>query len=115
VHDSVDFKEGMESEIGRLQGRLLHRCFRSYKHAVDKINFYSSMQADDMFNKGRCPSSLRIIFEPLVAFLKAFFIRRYFLRGVSGYIESFNYAVARTLRLAKTRALFIEAARDHKG
>lgn len=114
VHDSVEFKRDDVGEIGDLPGILLHRCFRSYKHAIDKINFYSSMQAEDMFKRGRKPSSLRILFEPVFAFLKAYLIRRYFLRGISGYIESVIYAFGRTLRLAKTRALFVEARRMQK-
>lgn len=114
VHDSVAYKRDDAGEPGRLGGLLLHRCFRSYKHMVDKINFYSSMQAEDMLQKKRRPSALRIVLEPVFSFLKAYFIRRYFLRGINGYIESINYAFARTLRLAKTRALFIEADRQEK-
>ncbi len=115
VHDSVAPKtpEGEKSET--LSGVLRHRCFRSYKHMVDKINFYSTMQAEDMFRKGRKPKTLRIVTEPFTTFLKAYFIRRYIARGVTGFLESVIYAFARTLRLAKARALFIEAERERKG
>lgn len=112
VHDSVELRRDDAGSIGRLSGLLLHRCFRSYKHTVDKINFYSSMQADDMYAKGRRPGLARIIIEPVFSFLKAYFIRRYFRRGITGYIESVIYAFARTLRLAKARALFLEADRQ---
>lgn len=114
VHDSVDWK-GEKQQAGNLSGILLHRCFRSYKHMVDKINFYSSMQAEDMFAKGRRPSDLRLIIEPFFSFFKALFVRGYILRGVTGFVESILYAFARTLRLAKTRALHIEAARKQRG
>lgn len=114
VHDSVDTKRDDAGDPGKLKGLLLHRCFRSYKHATDKINFYSGMQAEDMFNKGRRPSALRILIEPVYSFFKAYFMRRYFLRGLSGYIESVIYAFGRTLRLAKTRALYIEAEHDKR-
>lgn len=113
VHDSVTWK-GEKQEVGKLSGILLHRCFRSYKHMVDKINFYSSMQAEDMFRRGRRPSDARLLIEPVFSFLKALFVRGYIMRGVTGFVESVLYAFARTLRLAKTRALYIEAERERK-
>lgn len=114
VHDSVEWKTPEKGTEGHLTGILKHRCFRSYKHMVDKINFYSTMQAEDMFRKGRRPSSARIIIEPFFSFLKALLVRGYLLRGVTGFLESVIYAFARTLRLAKARALFIEAGRAGK-
>lgn len=116
VHDSVDWKTDKQ-EVGKLRGLLLHRCFRSYKHMVDKINFYSTMQAEDMFRRGRKPSALRLLIEPFFSFFKALLVRGYILRGMTGFVECILYAFARTLRLAKTRALYIEAARQkkHKG
>jgi glycosyltransferase involved in cell wall biosynthesis len=102
VHDSVVITSGNKQE-GWLKGIMLHRCFRSYSHAVQKINFYTSMQAEDMVQRGRTPSIARIIAEPFFAFLKAYTVRRYCLLGVDGFIESFIYAFSRTLRLAKAR------------
>lgn len=111
VHDSVAWKSS-EHPIGKLSGTLNHRCFRSYSHMLDKINFYSSMQAQDLYEKGRNPSVVRIVSEPLVTFLKAYFIRRYVLRGVTGFLEAIIYAFARTIRLAKARALFIQKQKN---
>lgn len=110
VHDSVIIKHGTAT-AGHLQGILLHRCFRSYAHAVQKINYYSTMQAEDMVRKDRKPSSARIVAEPFFAFLKAYFLRRYCLLGIDGFIESIIYAFARTLRFAKV----LEKYKDEEG
>lgn len=110
IHDSVVLKS-LDSSIGRLQHIMIHRCFRSYRHAVEKINFYSSMQAEHMWNKGRKPSKIRILIEPIIAFLKAYTLRRYFLLGIDGFIESVIYAFSRTLRLAKAHEKWKE---EHK-
>jgi glycosyltransferase involved in cell wall biosynthesis len=106
VHDSVILKPG--EKAGKLKGMMFHRCFRSHRHALEKINYYSSMQAEDMLAKGRVPGVLRLIAEPWVAFCKAYFLRRYVLFGVPGFTESVMYAFARFIRLAKAR----ELARD---
>ncbi len=109
VHDSVIIRSG---NAGTLQGDVHHRCFRSLTHMVDKINRYSSMQAEDMFRRNRKPSALRIIAEPFVAFLKAYFLRRYILLGIDGFIESIIYAFGRVLRLAKTREYYYKQAKS---
>ena len=108
VHDSVVLKDGVPNKIGQLKGTVLHRSFRSYRHAIAKINRYSGMQAEDMVKRGRKPSSLRIVFEPFIGFLKGYFVKRYCFMGVDGFIEGFIYSFARTLRLVKAREILKE-------
>lgn len=103
VHDSVVLKNPDAGKIGRLKNPVIHRCFRSISHAIEKINFYSSMQAEDMVMRGKCPSSIRVIIEPFAAFFKAYFLRRYCFYGIDGFIESYIYAFNRTIRIAKAR------------
>ncbi|MCH2038603.1 MAG: glycosyltransferase family 2 protein [Rickettsiales bacterium] len=110
IHDSVVPKSN-DASIGHLKNIMIHRCFRSYQHAVEKINFYSSMQAEHMWTKGRKPSKIRILIEPIISFLKAYTLRRYFLLGIDGFIESVIYAFSRTLRLAKAHEKWKE---EHK-
>ncbi len=112
VHDTVVLRPGAAGNIGRLKAAMRHYSFRSYRHAVDKINFYSSMQAEDMARRGRVPSAGRILVEPFAAVFKALFLRRYILYGIDGWIEAMIYAFARTLRLAKAREIMLLKARD---
>ncbi len=101
VHDSVVMERG--SQVGSCKAPILHRSFRSWEHAVEKVNRYSTMQAEDMLARGRRPAGWRVVVEPLAAFGKAYLMRRYFLLGIDGVSESVLYAFARTLRLAKAR------------
>lgn len=112
VHDSVILRNPNQGKLGHLRGLVNHRCFRSLTHAVEKINSYTSMQAADMCVRKIQPSGLRIIFEPVIAFCKAYFLRRYCFYGVDGFVESVVYAFSRTLRLAKARELM--ARKDQK-
>jgi len=104
IHDAVIIRNGEE---GQLKGHMIHRCFRSYEHAIAKINMYSSMQAIDLYNKGRKPKAIRIVFEPFYSFLKAYLQDRYIFLGLEGLIEAFIYAFARTLRLVKAWEMFM--------
>jgi glycosyltransferase involved in cell wall biosynthesis len=104
VHDSVQLGAGVTEKM--LKGRVVHRSFRNHAHAVEKINSYTSMQAEDLFKKGRNPVLARIVIEPLAAFLKCYFLKRYMFYGIDGFIHSCIYAFSKTIRLAKAREKF---------
>jgi len=107
VHDSVVRKDG--GKLTLLKNGLNHYLFRSHAHTVDKVNFYSSMQAEDLYVKGRNPGVLRIIFTPPWAFFKAYILRGYIFYGLDGVIRSYIYAFSRMIRVAKAREKFQEA------
>jgi hypothetical protein len=70
------------------------------------------MQAEEWVAKNRAKPSIRIIFEPFFAFFKSFFLRKYFLYGIDGFMASLMYSYSKTLRLAKIRELY--ATRERK-
>lgn len=100
VHDSVVVREG---KIGHLKGMVLHRSFRSLTHHVDKVNRYSSAQAEMLAARGRNPGLLALLLTPLFAFFKQYILRREFVNGIDGIVVSHMYAFQRFIRLAKTR------------
>lgn len=102
VHDTVVVHEG---GIGHLKGMVVHRSFRSLAHHVDKVNGYSSAQAEDMVSKGRDPSWLALLLLPVFAFFKQYVLRREFANGIDGIVVSHMYAFQRFIRLAKAREL----------
>lgn len=108
VHDSVVVREG---RTGRLRGMVNHRSFRSLAHHVDKVNSYSSAQAENLYAKGRNPSALELLMVPPLAFLKQYLLRREFVNGIDGVIVSYMFAFQRFIRLAKTRERFQEEKR----
>jgi len=104
IHDSVIVKNG--GKIGVLNGFVYHRCFKGLKHWADKINVYSTMQAEEWVAKQRPMPGFRIVIEPFLAFFKSYFIRRYVVYGIDGITASMMYAYSKTLRLAKVRELY---------
>jgi glycosyltransferase involved in cell wall biosynthesis len=100
VHDSVIVHEG---RIGHLKGMVIHRSFRSLAHHVDKVNSYSSAQAEVLAARGRDPGLLALLLTPILAFFKQYFLRCEFVNGIDGIVVSYMYAFQRFIRLAKTR------------
>lgn len=107
VHDSVELRDNNQEKIGQLNNIIFHQSFRSFSHWIEKINFYSSMQAQDSFAKKKYPSFLKLFFTPTFAFLKAYFVRRYFIYGFSGVVYSYLFAFSRFAKIIKTRELFM--------
>jgi len=98
VHDTVQVMQG---ETRMLKAPVLHRSFRSLAHAIDKMNFYTSMQAGHLLKKGMAFPTLRLMTEFPLAFLKDYILRGYILRGRRGFINSVVYGFTRFIRIAK--------------
>jgi len=98
VHDSVILHTG---EATLLSAPLLHRSFRSLAHAIDKMNYYSGMQAENLQKKGLHYPLLRLTIEFPFAFLKDYILRGYVLRGRHGFVNSVLYGFTRFIRIAK--------------
>jgi glycosyltransferase involved in cell wall biosynthesis len=105
VHDSVVAREpGMR--IGRLKHGAWHRSLRSHAHTIAKINAYTTLQAEDLYRRGRNFGLLRVVFTPLLSFLMAYVVRGYMFYGIEGITDARIYAFSRVLRVAKTRERF---------
>lgn len=98
VHDSVIVREG---GAATLKHPALHRSFRSLAHAIEKMNAYTTMQAENIQGKTMLFPTLRLIFELKIGFFKAYLLRGYMWRGRRGFVYSVLYALGRFVRMAK--------------
>jgi glycosyltransferase involved in cell wall biosynthesis len=99
VHDRVALDEGVT--VGSLATAMHHFSVRSLGDQIAKLNAYSDMQAADLAKRGVTLPAWRIFFEFPLSFLKAYVVRRHFVRGIYGFMTAMNYAFSRHLRLAK--------------
>lgn len=99
VHDSVIMEKGA---VGALKNIVEHRSSRGLTHSIDKVNRYSTMQAENMA-RGRPPTfpTLRLLIEFPAGFIKAYFFRGYVFEGRAGFVNSMLYGFSRFVRLAK--------------
>ena len=111
VHDTV--RPPRDAIVSQLRAPMAHRSIRSIAFQVEKMNRYSTMQVEDMMARGRRLNRLRLLTEFPLAFLKAYFVRRYLRYGWWGVVISTNFAFTRFLRLAKAyEAELTRASRD---
>lgn len=98
VHDSVILHTG---KAEKLNAPVFHRSFRNIAHAIQKMNSYSTAQAEDLKQKTIYMPKIRLIFEFPISFFKAYILRLYILRGMRGFTYSMSYAFGRMVRIAK--------------
>lgn len=99
VHDRVIMQP--DTQIEKLRGKIAHESIRSFSHRVEKMNAYSDAQVQDMVAKGRKPSVARILLEFWLSFIKRYFFKGYWRKGLIGYVYAVNYAYSRFLRQIK--------------
>jgi hypothetical protein len=99
VHDRVHFDR--KPRLARLKGVIHHFSVRSLGDQIAKLNSYSEQQADDLDSRGKTLNEWRVLTEFPLSFLKAYFGRRHFVRGLYGFSTAMNFAYFRWLRVAK--------------
>jgi glycosyltransferase involved in cell wall biosynthesis len=113
VHDRVDLVPG--TRVAKLRGTIHHFSVRSLGDQMNKLNRYTDALVDDLMARGEKLSMFRLIAEFPANFIKAYVIRRHFLRGAYGFMTAMNFAFYRYLRVAKhLEAKRLQAARDKR-
>ncbi|NLB13672.1 MAG: glycosyltransferase family 2 protein [Gammaproteobacteria bacterium] len=99
VHDLVQLREGVPAS--QLHGRIFHHSIRSLGEQLSKFNTYTDAQILDMEQRGKKIPAWRLFIEFPASFVKAYLLRRHFMRGTYGFLTAMNYAYFRHLRVAK--------------
>ncbi len=110
VHDKVEIRDGGKPVV--LKGDVAHISLRSFAHMWDKIRNYSELSARDWVQKGRNPSSFRLLADPLWFFFKNYFIRRLFAVGAEGFVIAASLSAGRALRIAMTWEILRQESRE---
>jgi glycosyltransferase involved in cell wall biosynthesis len=100
VHDTVRMHSGQVAELHEI---IDHRSSRGIAHSIDKLNRYSTMQAQNLHARGRplAFAHARLLVEFPFAFFKAYVLRCYFLAGWQGFSNAMVYGFSRFARVAK--------------
>ena len=87
VHEKVVAVGSELLKVGKLRGDLMHESGESISHYIEKQNRYTDIQARLMIESGKNVSCSRLIFSPLMRFLKFYFVKRGFLDGLPGFVH----------------------------
>ena len=88
--------------MGRIDANIHHHTYRDITHYIEKNNRYTNEKALMMYGFGKKPQVIKLVFSPLIRFIKSYIIKLGFLDGVDGLVLSILgswYAVLQFLKL----------------
>ena len=72
---------------GTLEGDLLHDSAEDLAHYLDKQNRYTTLAAEQLYERGRNAGAFELLASPAVRFLKFYVLRLGFLDGIPGLVH----------------------------
>lgn len=97
VHESII----VNGKIKKAKGFIYDYGTIDLKTHLDKINAYSSLRAEEKFEKNKKSSLFKLLFVFPLAFFKSYIIKRSFLNGTRGFIAAMNNSFYAYLKEAK--------------
>ena len=97
VHESVV----ADGPIGQLKSELQHYSYRDLSDHLDRINRYSSLAAQQMYESGRRAGAADLLLHPPAAFLRNYLLRGGFADGIAGLTLSLINSYSVLLKFAK--------------
>lgn len=86
VHEKIVLCD-QKLKVGQLDGDLMHESGESIAKYIEKQNTYTSLQARLMWQQGKKPSVLKVVFSPLIRFFKFYIVKHGFLDGLPGFVH----------------------------
>jgi glycosyltransferase involved in cell wall biosynthesis len=101
VHETVDLK-GPE---GRVSGELRHRTIPTMSTFLDKINRYTTLEAEGLAENRKSFRTGDLTVQPLWTFFKLYVLKQGFRDGVEGFMFCLFSGVSAAVRAWKHREL----------
>jgi glycosyltransferase involved in cell wall biosynthesis len=98
VHEKVEVLQG---KVGTLKTPLLHYAFNSLEQVLEKVNRYSSANAQQHYAQGKQASLTQAIVHGLWAFVRTYLLRAGFLDGREGFMLAVSNAEGTYYRYLK--------------
>lgn len=90
-----------EGELGFLKQKVEHFSYRGFDHYTSKLNQYSGLQAQQLYDQGKKVTIFHLLVKPPVRFLIHYIIRLGILDGFSGFVLASTQAYGVYTRYVK--------------
>jgi len=88
VHEVFELQSS-QLTVGRFNHYLNHYPHQTIKEFIEKINFYSSLRAQELYRQRKKFSLFQAVFYPFFKFILNYFIYLGFLDGPAGFVYAF--------------------------
>jgi hypothetical protein len=94
------------NNISTIQTLLYHYPYQSISSHIGKINLYTQLGAEKLFDKGKKASLIYAMLSGIVKFTKMYLIKKGFLDGKEGFILAVLSGFSSTLKYFKLWSLW---------
>jgi glycosyltransferase involved in cell wall biosynthesis len=82
VHEGIR----VDGRVGTLRHAILHYTYPSIRTYFGRFESYTSLAADELYEKGRKASLIDLLLRPFFQFMKMYVVRSGFLDGYQGFL-----------------------------
>lgn len=107
--DSVHERVVTQGKITRLCGDLMHESQDTLHEYLEKQNRYTTLQARALYEAGKKISIIRLVFSPVIRFLRLYIVRLGFLDGMAGFVHVMIGSMNTAIKYMKLLALYINS------
>jgi len=100
-HDKIHERMIVKGSSGKLKNSLIHYSFDNLRAVVEKMNLYSELAAQQLYEQGKTATIKKAIFHGLWTFLRTYFFRAGFLDGKQGFLLAISNAEGSYYKYAK--------------
>jgi glycosyltransferase involved in cell wall biosynthesis len=110
LHETFEVNDGCKER--KLMGHILHYTTSSLKEHVAQINNFTSLAAQELYQKRKKGAVWRMFLSPVTRFFRDYIIKLGFLDGFHGFMVASHSAYAVYLKYCKLR--FLQLQERHK-
>ena len=104
VHEKIQLK----GNIGTLKGKVKHFSYRSLFHFFEKLNQYTSIASDGLFERNKKTSTLVIYLKTVIQFVQIYIFQGAFLDGFAGFSWAYCSSVYKAVKYIKLKEHYIK-------
>ncbi|MBI3802817.1 MAG: glycosyltransferase family 2 protein [Nitrospirae bacterium] len=97
VHEAVS----VDGPVGRLKTPLEHYTYRSLEAYFERMERYSTLAAEELFERGKKANALDLTLRPWTTFIRMYLLRLGFLDGWDGFLLARLYSRYTYFKYAK--------------
>lgn len=102
VHEEFITKE----KTYNIKEEVLHHSYISMEDYFTRFNKYTTLGALEYYKRGKKPSFLQIVLNPLYKFIKMYIFRLGFLDGIEGFVIASTSAMYSMIKYFKLREIY---------
>ncbi len=92
TNDVIHERVIADGKIGKLTTPILHESYSDLSEVLEKVNSYSTLQAQKLFERGAKSSLSKAIFRAWWKFIQTYFVKAAFLDGQHGLMLAISSA-----------------------